>query len=112
MSEKGRERVLARIETLDQAVKAEKDVEVGYHSAIDENITYWLASEEDIIESYSTLVKNTKDPKVQQTLTEIIHDSQNHIRMLNSIKEAFNKILSDERRHAKLLEELRDKSGQ
>jgi rubrerythrin len=110
MSEKGRERVIARIETLDQAVKAEKDVEMGYHGAIDENITFWLAAEEDIIDSYSTLLKNAKDAKTQKTLTEIINDSKNHIKLLTSIKETFDKIASDEHRHAKLLEELKEKS--
>jgi len=107
MSEKGRERVIKDIETVDQAVKAEKDVEIGYHGAIDENITYWLAVEEDIIESYTKLLKNTDNRKIKNTLTKIVEDSKNHIRMLTSIKKAFNKIASDEHRHAELLEGLR-----
>jgi rubrerythrin len=107
MSERGRERVIADIETVDQAVKAEKDVEIGYHGAIDENITYWLAVEEDIIESYTKLMKNTDNKKIKNTLTKIIEDSKNHIRILTSIKKSFDKIASDERRHAELLEDLR-----
>lgn len=106
MSERGRERVIADIETVDQAAKAEKDVETGYHGAIDENITYWLAVEEDIIESYTKLMKNTDNKKIKNTLAKIIEDSKNHIRMLTSIKKSFNKIASDEQRHAKLLEGL------
>jgi rubrerythrin len=107
MSEKGRERVITDIETVDQAVKAEKDVEIGYHGAIDENITYWLAVEEDIIESYTKLLKKTENRKIQNTLTKIVEDSKNHIRILTSIKKSFNKIASDEHRHAELLEGLR-----
>jgi len=108
MSEKksGRERVIRDIETVDEAIKAEKDVEVGYHNAIEENVLLWLATEEDIIESYSKLMKNSESPKIKATLTKIIEDSKNHIRILTSIRKSFDKIASDEHRHAKMLEGL------
>ena len=106
MSEGGRERIIKDVETLDEAVKAEKDVESGYHGVIDENISYWLAVEEDIVESYTKLAKKSKNRKVKTTLNRIIDDSKNHIRMLTSIRKAFNKIMADEHRHAALLQEL------
>jgi len=108
MSRSGRERIIKDIETVDQAVKAEKDVESGYHGVIDENIAYWLAVEEDIVESYTKLVSGTKNKKIIATLTRIIADSKNHIRMLTSIKKTFTKIMTDEQRHAELLESLRE----
>jgi rubrerythrin len=111
MSEKesrGRERIIKNIETVDQAVKAEKDVEMGYHGVIEENISYWLAVEEDIVDSYTKLMKQTDSRKIKTTLTKIIEDSKNHIRILTSIKKSFNKIMTDEQRHAKLLQELAD----
>jgi rubrerythrin len=111
MSEKksgtGRERVIRDIETVDQAIKAEKDVEIGYHNAIEENVLLWLATEEDIIESYSKLMKNSESRKIRGTLEKIISDSKKHIIMLTSIRKSFDKIVSDEHRHAKMLEELR-----
>ena len=108
MSQSGRERIIKDIETVDQAVKAEKDVESGYHGVIDENIAYWLAVEEDIVESYTKLVKQTENKKIKTTLARIIEDSKNHIRILTSIKKSFTKIMSDEQRHAALLESLRE----
>lgn len=105
----GRERVIKDIETVDQAVKAEKDVETGYHGVIDENIAYWLAVEEDIIESYAKLVKKSRNKKIKTTLSAIIKDSQNHVRILTSIRKSFNRIMADEHRHAALLQELADK---
>jgi rubrerythrin len=104
---KGRERIINDIETVDQAVKAEKDVEIGYHGVVDENITYWLAVEEDIIESYNKLLKQTDNKKIKTVLARIIGDSENHVRILTSIKKSFNKIMQDEQRHAELLESLR-----
>lgn len=107
MSEKKRQRIIKDIVTVDQAVKAEKDVESGYHDVIEENLIYWLAVEEDIIESYTKLAKQTDNTKIKTTLTRIIEDSKNHVRMLTSIRDSFTKIMGDEQRHAKLLEELR-----
>ncbi len=107
-SRRGRERVIKDIETVEQAVKAEKDVEVGYHGVIDENIAYWLAVEEDIIESYTKLSKQIESRKVKTTLTKIIQDSENHVRILTTIKKSFTKIMNDEQRHAQLLESLRE----
>jgi rubrerythrin len=109
VSEKGRERIIKDIETVDQAVKAEKDVEAGYHGVIEENISYWLAVEQDIIDSYTKLGDQSEDNKVKSTLTKIIEDSKNHIRMLTSIRKTFDKIMEDEERHAKLLQELADR---
>jgi rubrerythrin len=108
MSQKGRERIIADIETVDQAIKAEKDVESGYHSVIEENVSYWLAVEEDIIESYTKLRQQSSSKKIKTTLARIIDDSKNHVRMLTSIKKAFAKIMADEKRHARLLEGLAD----
>jgi len=104
----GRERVIRDIENVDQAIKAEKDVEVGYHSAIEENVLLWLATEEDIIESYTKLVKNSESKKIKASLTKIIDDSKKHIAILTTIRKSFDKIVSDEHRHAKMLEELKE----
>jgi len=105
---KGRERIIQDIETVDQAIKAEKDVEVGYHHAIEEHVLLWLATEEDIIESYTKLIKSTESKKIKTGLTKIIDDSKKHILMLTSIRKSFDKIASDEHRHAKMLEDLAD----
>jgi rubrerythrin len=107
MSKKGRERIIKDIETVDQAIKAEKDVEAGYHGVIEENLSYWLAVEEDIIESYTKLLKQSDSRKLKTTLSRIVEDSKNHVRILTSIRKGFAKIMSDEQRHAKLLEGLR-----
>lgn len=105
----GRERIIKDVETLDQAVKAEKDVEAGFHGVIEENISYWLAVEEDIVESYMKLAKTSRNRKIKTTLAKIIEDSKNHIRMLTSMRRNVNKIMADEQRHAAMLQELADK---
>ncbi len=105
-----RERIIKDVETLDQAVKAEKDVESGYHGVIEENISYWLAVEEDIIESYTKLAKKSRSSTVKTTLTKIVKDSENHVRILTSIRKSINRIMADEQRHAAMLQELVEKT--
>lgn len=98
-----RERIIKDIETLDQAIKAEQSVESGYHSVIDENISYWTAVEEDVIESYSKLIEGSHSPEMRKTLGEIVEDSKKHARMLDKISEMFDEIIKDEEKHAKML---------
>ena len=104
--EPARQRIIPHIENLDQAIKVEEDVESAYHGVIEENISYWWALEEDVIDSYNNMMKKTDDEKTKSTLSRIIEDSRNHIEALESMRESFRKMLADEVRHAKMLKAL------
>ncbi len=103
-----RTRVIRDIENLDQAIKAEQDVEFGYHSVIDENITYWMAVEEDVIESYTKLIEKSESPEMKRTLGQIVEDSKKHRRLLEQVSTTLKDIVADEERHAKMLTNLQD----
>ena len=100
------ERIIPSIENLSQAVQVEKDAVSAYQRIVEDNISYWIAVEEDVIDSYSRLMKGTDDPKIESTLTEIIHDTKDYLGTLTSIKESFKKISSDAERHAKMLQDI------
>jgi rubrerythrin len=99
-------RVIQEIESLDQAIKIVKDVESGYHAAIEESISYWWAVDEDIIDSYVKLMDKSGDERVKSTLSRIIPDLRDHIEVLESMRESFRKMLADVQRHANLLQAL------
>ena len=101
-----RPRVIKQIETFDDAVKAERDVESGYDRVIDEHITYWIAVEEDIVDSYSKLIAKTENLKSRTILSDIVADSRRHAEMLKSVAETFRKIMLDEEKHARLIQQL------
>jgi rubrerythrin len=105
-----RPRVIKQIETFDDAVKAERDVESGYDRVIDEHITYWIAVEEDIVDSYSKLIAKTENPKIRTTLSHIVADSRRHAEMLRSVAETFRKIMLDEEKHARLIQQLAEEA--
>ena len=98
------ERIISSIESLEEAIKVEKDVLSGYQRVIEENISYWEAVEEDLVDSYSKMIDRTENEKVKATLNQIVQDSKNHIEALGSIRQSFRKVLSDEQRHAQLLQ--------
>ncbi len=102
-----RTRVIKDIESLDQAIKAEQDVESGYHSVIDENLSYWMAVEEDVIESYTKLIEKSGSPEMRKTLEKIVDDSRKHRRMLDEVSKMLREIVSDEEKHAKMLTNLK-----
>jgi DNA-binding Lrp family transcriptional regulator len=99
-------RIIPHIESLGEAVRVVRDVESGYHSLIEENISYWWAVEEDIIDSYTKLINRADDEKVRSALSEIIPDLRAHIEVLESMRESFKKILADVQRHGKMLQAL------
>jgi rubrerythrin len=102
-----RARILKDIGTLDHAIKAEEDVESGYHSIIDENVSHWKAVEEDVIESYTKMIETSESSEMKDTLGKIVEDSKKHKRMLDQISTMFDEIIADERKHAKMLVNLK-----
>ncbi|HEY4657634.1 MAG TPA: hypothetical protein VIH34_04030 [Candidatus Bathyarchaeia archaeon] len=102
-----RTRVIKDIENLDQAIKAEQDVESGYHSVIDENLTYWMAVEEDVIDSYTKLIEASQSTEMKRTLEQIIDDSRKHRRILEQVSGMLRDIVTDEEKHARMLTNLK-----
>ena len=100
-------RVIRDIDTLDQAIKAEQDVESGFHRVIEENVHYWTAVEEDIIESYTKLIQRAERNEVKNTFERIVEDSKKHKRLLTEIITMLNEIVSDEVKHVEILTNLR-----
>jgi hypothetical protein len=99
------ERIVPHIEDFDQAIKVERDVLSGYQRVIEENISYWIAVEEDIVDSYAKLAGRSEG-KVKDVLTRLMDDSKEQIEVLGSIRENFRKIAADAVIHGKMLEEL------
>jgi len=99
------ERIVPNIENFDQALKVEKDVLSGYQRVIEENISYWIAVEEDIVDSYTKMAGRNQG-KAKDVLTKLVEDAKEQIEVLGSIRENFRKIAADEVRHGKMLEEL------
>ncbi len=102
-----RQRIIKEVQSLDQALKVEKDVASAYGEMIKENISYWLAVEQDMIDSYTEMMSDTQDGAINAALSRIVEDSRGHVEVLESMKESFSKMVRDEERHAKILQGFR-----
>jgi bacterioferritin (cytochrome b1) len=102
------ERIVTCIDSLPQAIRVQRDVIAGYHKILEDNLSYWLAVEEDIVNSYTSLMKKAENEKVSNALSSIINDTKDHIEALESTRESLRKILADNARHTKVLEELQE----
>ena len=104
-SGRGRERVIQEIETVEQGIKVELDVESGFYKILNDHITYWIAVEEDIVDSYTRLLERSEG-EVKSNLAQIVEGTKNHIRSLELIKQSLSTIVSDTQQFAKLLQNL------
>jgi ferritin-like metal-binding protein YciE len=100
------QRIIPDVENLDTAMKIVRDVELAYHRTIEENISYWWAVEEDIIESYTKLMNQTDNERVKATLSKIIPDLKRHVEVLESMRESFKGILADVKNHGEMIQAL------
>jgi rubrerythrin len=105
-----RSRIINEIRSLDQALKVEKDVASAYAETIKENISYWLAVEQDIIDSYTMMVNESQDTEIREALSRIVEDSKSHVEVLESMIQSFSKMLRDEERHTNILAKFQTRS--
>jgi len=110
VSGRGRERVIQEIETVEQGIKVELDVQSGFYKILNDHITYWIAVEEDVVDSYTRLLENTREGEVKSNLAQIVEGTKKHIRTLESIKQSLTTIMSDTQQYAKLLQNLTKES--
>jgi rubrerythrin len=73
---------------------------------IEENVSYMIAVEEDIVDSYTKMADRSENIKQRTTFNKLIEDSKEQIEVLKSIRESFRKIAAEEMRHGQMLEEL------
>jgi rubrerythrin len=100
------ERIVPVIENIDEAIKVETDVFSGYQRVIEENVSYWMAVEEDIVDSYTKMADRSENVKQRTTFNKLAEDSKEQIEVLRSIRESFRKIAAEEIRHGQMLQEL------
>ena len=85
----------------------ELDVESGFYKILNDHITYWIAVEEGIVDSYARLLERSEG-EVKSNLAQIVEGTKNHIRSLESIKQSLSAIVSDTKQFAELLQNLQN----
>ena len=82
-----RARVIAEINSFEQARRVEETVKTGYAETTQEEIVQWMAVEEDLISSYRDLEAKGGD-KEQRTLAgKLRSESETNLRLLGEVLE-------------------------
>ncbi len=104
-----RERVIVRIEDTGQAARVEESVATGYCDTIRDNLTHWIAVEEDILDSYSHPALELQ-AQAGKSLAEMADESRKTIATLHGLLKSFESLQAQRTTRVKLLNELSDKS--
>lgn len=86
-----RERVIIDIKTLEDAAKVEETVKTGYCDTVKDNLNTWIAVEEDIMDSYGNLSKET-GPKSARALQEFAAESKETVKTLRELLKSFEEL--------------------
>jgi len=71
-----RTRLLKEINSTEDARKVEETVKTGYSETTIENLTHWLAAEEDLVDSYGHLADSTDDSKKKNAFKQLQAESK------------------------------------
>ena len=87
-----RERVIVDIQTLDQAMRVEETVRTGYCEVIKDNLTHWIAVEEDITDSYNRLLQKFVKQEVREGLKKLAMESESNLHLLHDLLKTFGEL--------------------
>ena len=104
--EKGRARIIADLETMEQAERVEESVKSGYVEAIIENIVNWIAVEEDLSASYEKLSKSLPSSEERKTANELYMLSISDVDVLRKRLEEFEGFEGERRKRIRLVKKL------
>ncbi len=71
-----RTRVIAELDTAEEARRVEESVKTGYLDSTIESLTQWRAVEEDLAESYAGLAQSSKDEKTRERFMSLHEGSR------------------------------------
>lgn len=85
-----RNRVIVEFDSVDDAKKVEETVKTGYAETSIENLTQWLAVEEDLVDSYGRMAESAKNSKQRDAFKKLQGESKTNLselaRLLKSLE--------------------------
>jgi hypothetical protein len=104
-----RERIIADIENLEQALRVEETVKTGYCQSITESLLAWIAVEEDLAASYAKLAE--KYPEVEKdSINRLSSESNENTKNLSVLVESIKEYAAARDRRQRVIESLIESS--
>ncbi|HUK80917.1 MAG TPA: hypothetical protein VLU91_09705 [Nitrososphaerales archaeon] len=101
-------RLLKEFSSTEDARKVEETVKTGYSEACLENLTHWLAAEEDLVDSYGRLSESTNDPQKKSAFKKLQSLSMANMDHLVELQKSLEKLDKARLERIELLSGLSD----
>lgn len=85
-------RVLSELGSVRDAKKVEETVKTGYAETALENLTHWIAVEEDLVSSYESLAGKPEYASSRTTLEELARESKDAVAALTELRKSVEKM--------------------
>jgi len=102
-----RARIIADIETMDQAERVEESIKSGYVEAIIENLANWIAVEEDLLTSYEKFSNSSSSSEEREIANRLYVLSSSDADILRKMLGEFEGLESEHRKRIQLVKKLK-----
>ncbi|MGD0145654.1 MAG: hypothetical protein ABSB53_02220 [Nitrososphaerales archaeon] len=102
----GKERLIADVNTAEEAKKVEETVKTGYLEATMDTLINWIGVEDDLANSYEGLVSKAQTPAAKAAYKRLCEESRKNIEQLTGLQKSLESLDRAQVQRLRLLESL------
>ena len=102
----GKERLIADVNTPEEAKKVEETVKTGYLEATIDTVINWIGVEDDLASSYEGLASKAQTPAAKAAYKRLCDESRKNIEQLTDLQKSLESLDKAQVRRLRLLETL------
>ena len=102
----GKERLIADVNTAEEAKKVEETVKTGYLEATMDTLINWIGVEDDLANSYEGLASKAQTPAAKAAYKRLCDESRKNIEQLTGLQKSLESLDRARVQRLKLLESL------
>lgn len=102
----GKERLIAEVNTAEEAKKVEETVKTGYLEATIDTLINWIGVEDDLASSYEGLASKAQTPAARTAYKRLCDESRKNIEQLTGLQKSLESLDKARVQRLKLLESL------
>ncbi|MGD0318463.1 MAG: hypothetical protein ABSB56_02045 [Nitrososphaerales archaeon] len=102
----GKERLIADVNTAEEAKKVEETVKTGYLEATLDTLVNWIGVEDDLADSYEGLASKAQTPAAKTAYKRLCDESRKNIEQLTGLQKSLESLDRARVQRLKLLASL------
>jgi len=103
----GKERLIAEVNTPEEAKKVEETVKTGYLEATIDTLVNWIGVEGDLADSYESLASKAQTPAARVAYKRLCDESRKNIEQLTYLQKSLESLDKARVQRLKLLASLK-----